>query len=111
MPLSLAIGLVIGCYDGFFGPGAGTFLTLAFTGLCRFDLLTAAGNTKVANATSNLASLVTFALGGKVLWAVGILGGYVGAGLALKGGAKVIRPMFFVVLTLLVVRLVWDLLA
>ena len=105
-------------YDGFFGPGAGTFLTLAFTGLCRFDLLTAAGNTKVANATSNLASLVTFALGGKVLWAVGIpaalfgiAGGYVGAGLALKGGAKVIRPMFFVVLTLLVVRLVWDLLA
>mgnify|MGYP001024733252 FL=1 len=118
VPLSLAIGLVIGCYDGFFGPGAGTFLTLAFTGLCRFDLLTAAGNTKVANATSNLASLVTFALGGKVLWAVGIpaalfgiAGGYVGAGLALKGGAKVIRPMFFVVLTLLVVRLVWDLLA
>ena len=112
VPLSLAIGLVIGCYDGFFGPGAGTFLTLAFTGLCRFDLLTAAGNTKVANATSNLASLVTFALGGKVLWAVGIpaalfgiAGGYVGAGLALKGGAKVIRPMFFVVLTLLVVRL------
>ena len=49
VPLSLAIGLVIGCYDGFFGPGAGTFLTLAFTGLCRFDLLTAAGNTKVAN--------------------------------------------------------------
>ena len=118
VPLSLAIGLVIGCYDGFFGPGAGTFLTLAFTGLCRVDLLTAAGNTKVANATSNLASLVTFALGGKVLWAVGIpaarcgiAGGYVGAGLALKGGAKVIRPMFFVVLTLLVVRLVWDLLA
>ena len=65
VPLSLAIGLVIGCYDGFFGPGAGTFLTLAFTGLCRFDLLTAAGNTKVANATSNLASLVTFALGGR----------------------------------------------
>ena len=97
VPLSLAIGLVIGCYDGFFGPGAGTFLTLAFTGLCRFDLLTAAGNTKVANATSNLASLVTFALGGKVLWAVGIpaalfgiVGGYVGAGLALKGGAKAV---------------------
>ena len=43
VPLSLAIGLVIGCYDGFFGPGAGTFLTLAFTGLCRFDLLTACG--------------------------------------------------------------------
>lgn len=95
VPLSLAIGLVIGCYDGFFGPGAGTFLTLAFTGLCRFDLLTAAGNTKVANATSNLASLVTFALGGKVLWAVGIpaalfgiAGGYVGAGAGPEGRRK-----------------------
>ncbi len=112
------IGLVIGCYDGFFGPGAGTFLMLAFTGLCKFDLLTASGNTKVANSASNLASLVTFALAGKVLWPVGIpaaicgiAGNYVGSSLALKGGAKVIRPMFFVVLTLLVVRLAWNLLA
>lgn len=112
------IGLVVGCYDGFFGPGAGTFLMLAFTGLCKFDLLTASGNTKVANSASNLASLVTFALAGKVMWSVGIpaalcgiAGNYVGSSLALKGGAKVIRPMFFVVLTLLVIRLAWDLLA
>ena len=61
--LALGIGLMIGGYDGFFGPGAGTFLMLAFTGLCRFDLLTASGNTKVANSASNLASLVTFGLG------------------------------------------------
>ena len=114
--MSLGIGLVIGAYDGFFGPGAGTFLMLAFTGLCRFDLLTASGNTKVANSASNLASLVTFALAGKVLWAVGIpaalcgiAGNYVGSSLALRGGARIIRPMFFVVLTLLVVRLVYDL--
>lgn len=115
--LAGGIGFAIGCYDGFFGPGAGTFLMLAFTGLCRFDLLTASGNTKVANSASNLASLVTFALAGKVMWAVGIpaalcgiAGNYVGSSLALKGGAKVIRPMFFVVLTLLVVRLAWELL-
>ena len=106
--LSLGIGLVMGCYDGFFGPGAGTFLMLAFTGLCKFDLLTASGNTKVANSASNVASLVTFALAGQVVWSVGIpaaicgiAGGYVGSGLALKNGAKVIRPMFFVVLALL----------
>ena len=118
MALALGIGLVIGCYDGFFGPGAGTFLMLAFTGLCRFDLLTASGNTKVANSASNLAALVSFALAGQVLWAVGvpaalcgIAGNFVGSGLALKGGAKVIRPMFFVVLALLVVRLAWDLMA
>ena len=90
MAMSLGIGLVIGCYDGFFGPGAGTFLMLAFTGLCRFDLLTASGNTKAANLASNLASLVTFALAGKVMWSVGIpaalcsiAGNYVGSGLAL----------------------------
>lgn len=115
--LSLAIGLVIGAYDGFFGPGAGTFLILAFTGLCKFDLLTASGNTKVANSASNVASLITFALAGQVVWAVGIpaaicgiVGGYVGSGLALKNGTKVIRPMFFVVLALLTIRLVYDLL-
>lgn len=111
------IGLVMGCYDGFFGPGAGTFLMLAFTGLCKFDLLTASGNTKVANSASNLASLVTFALAGEVMWSVGIpaavcgiAGNYVGSSLALKGGAKIIRPMFFVVLTLLVIRLAWEVL-
>lgn len=114
--LSAGIGLVVGCYDGFFGPGAGTFLMLAFTGLCKFDLLTASGNTKLANSASNVASLITFAIGGKVLWVVGlpaaicgVLGGYLGASLALKKGARIIRPMFIVVLTLLVLRLVYDL--
>ena len=116
MAMAVGIGLVIGGYDGFFGPGAGTFLMLAFTGLCRFDLLTASGNTKVANSASNLASLVTCALAGRVGWAggipaalCGIAGNYVGSGLALKGGAKVIRPMFFVVLLLLLIRLIYDL--
>ena len=117
MAMAAGIGLVIGGYDGFFGPGAGTFLMLAFTGLCRFDLLTASGNTKVANSASNLASLVTFAIAGKVMWSVGIpaalcgiVGNYVGSSLALKGGAKVIRPMFFVVLALLLARLIYGLL-
>ena len=117
LALSAAIGLTVGCYDGFFGPGSGTFWMLAITGLCKFDLLTASGNTKVANSASNLASLVTFALAGEVVWAVGIpaalcsiAGNYVGTGLALKKGARVIRPMFVVVLTLLVARLVWELL-
>ena len=116
MILSAAIGLAVGVYDGFFGPGAGTFLILAFTSICKFDLLTASGNTKVANSASNIASLVTFALAGKVMWTVGIpaalcgiAGNYVGSGLALKNSAKIIRPMFFVVLTLLVVRLAYSL--
>ena len=97
-------------------PGAGTFMMLAFTTLAGFDLLRASGNTKVVNSASNAASLVTFALAGQVVWAVGIpaalcniLGSYIGSGLALKGGAKIIRPMFFVVLALLAVKLITDL--
>ena len=113
--MSALIGLGVGAYDGFFGPGAGTFLMLAFSGLCKFDLLKASGSTKAANSASNLASLITFAMAGKVMWSVGIpaavcgiAGNYVGSGLALKKGAKIIRPMFFVVLVLLLLRLVSD---
>ena len=113
--LSALIGMGVGMYDGFFGPGTGTFLMLAYSGICKFDLLKASGNTKAANSASNLASLMTFALAGKVMWSVGIpaaicgiAGNYVGSGLALKKGAKIIRPMFFVVLALLLLRLVTD---
>ena len=114
--MALGIGLVVGVYDGFFGPGAGTFLILAFTGVCRFDLLTASGNAKVANSASALASLIAFAMAGEGMWAVGIpaavcgvIGNYLGSGLALKNGAKLIRPMFFVVLALLLFRLIYSL--
>jgi hypothetical protein len=112
------IALVIGCYDGFFGPGTGTFLMLALTGLCGFDLLTASGNTKVINLSSNLAAFATFAVSGNILWTLGIpaalcniAGNYVGSGLALKGGAKVIRPMMLVVVALLMATVIYDLIA
>lgn len=110
------IALVIGCYDGFFGPGTGTFLMLALTGLCGFDLLTASGNTKIINLSSNLAAFVTFAFSGNILWVLGIpaalcniAGNFVGSGLALRGGAKVIRPMLLVVLALLLGTVVYNL--
>ena len=114
--MALGIGLVVGVYDGFFFFFSGTFLILAFTGVCRFDLLTASGNAKVANSASALASLIAFAMAGEVMWAVGIpaavcgvIGNYLGSGLALKNGAKLIRPMFFVVLALLLFRLIYSL--
>lgn len=112
---SAGVGLAVGAYDGFFGPGAGTFLVLAFTRICRFDLLTATGNTKLVNFASNFAALVTFAIGGQVLWAVGlpaavcsILGNSLGAALALKKSAKIVRPMLLLVMGLLVIRLAYD---
>lgn len=113
---SVLAGLVVGCYDGFFGPGTGTFLILAYTGLIGFDLVTASGNAKVVNLAANAAALTTYAFSGKVVWFLGltaalfgIAGNWIGSGLALKKGGKIIRPMFFVVLVLLLVKIIVDL--
>lgn len=113
---SLLIGFFVGMYDGFFGPGTGTFLILAYTVLMGFDLVTASGNAKVVNLASNLAAFFTFAIGGKIVWQIGIpaavfgvLGNWVGSGLALKNGKKVIRPMFFLALGLLMTKIGYDL--
>ena len=113
--ISLAVGFTVGVYDGFFGPGTGTFLLLAFTALCGFDLVTANGNTKIVNLTTNLASVVTFALAGSIWYAVALpaalcnmAGGYVGSGLALTRGARVIRPVYYIVLALLMCKVVLD---
>ena len=91
-------------------------MILGYTALSKFDLLTASGNSKAINFSSNIAALMTYALAGKVVWLVGIpaalcsvAGNYVGSSLAFKGGAKIIRPMFFVVLALLLGRLIYDL--
>ena len=114
--LSTLFGLLIGAYDGFFGPGTGTFLILVYTAVCGFDLITASGNAKCVNLASNLAALVVYLLGGKVIFwlavpaaACGILGNWLGSGLAIKGGARVIRPVLLVALALLFGKVLWDL--
>lgn len=103
-----AAALVIGFYDGFFGPGTGTFLILIFTVLLRFDLVTANGNAKIINLSSNAGSLITFILNGQVAWGLvifaaiaGVLGNFIGSALAIRVGAKVIRPLLVVVLAIL----------
>jgi len=113
--LALVIGLGIGLYDGIIGPGTGTFAIIAYNAIMRYDLKTASGNAKVLNLASNIASLVTFAIAGHVLFVIGlpaavfgIAGNYLGAGFAIKKGAKFLRPMLFVVLGLLLVRVVFD---
>ncbi|MBP3656818.1 MAG: TSUP family transporter [Clostridia bacterium] len=109
---ALVIGLVIGAYQGFYGAGSGTFFMLGFCLLTRLDLTTASGNTKVVAFCANLSSAATFALSGAVVWPAVLLatvfniaGSYIGAGLAMKRGAKIIRPMFLFVLALLFLRL------
>lgn len=102
----------ISMYDGFYGPGTGTFLLLAFTGLCKMDIRKASGNTKLINLSSNIAALVTFIINGKVVFLLGIAatvfsiaGHYLGSGLVLKNGFKIIRPIILVVLTILFITL------
>ena len=113
--LALAIGLGIGLYDGLFGPGTGTFAIIAFTALMGFDLRTAGGNAKVLNLASNYASLITYLLGGMVVFSVGIpcavsgiAGNLLGSHFALKKGAGFIRPMMLAVLVLLLGKLLSD---
>ena len=104
----LAIGAVIGTYDGFFGPGTGTFLAIAFAAFLGFDLLTASANARLANLASNAGSVAVFLLDAKVLFPLaiyaagaGIAGNLLGSMLAVRKGTRVIRPLMVVVLVLL----------
>lgn len=108
--------LVIGTYDGFYGPGTGTFLLLAFCYLAKIDVRTASGNVKLVNLSSNIGALVTSLTAGKVLVPLGltaavfaIAGQYIGAGLALKNGSKIVRPVILVVLILLAGKVLLEL--
>jgi len=109
------IGFSIGIYDGFFGPGTGTFLIIAFTTLLGFDLKRACGNTKIVNLTTNVAALFVFISSGQVAYAVAIpatlfsiAGHWLGSGMALKNGAKFIRPVMVAVLCLLLFKIASD---
>lgn len=103
--------LIIGMYDGFYGPGTGTFLIIAFTVFAKISMKTANAQAKVINLTSNITSLIIFLINGEVLFSVGIvaaacnmLGGYIGAGLVMKNGAKIVKPSIIFVLILLALK-------
>ncbi len=112
-----AASLVIGAYDGFYGPGTGTFLLLVYCGLAKMDVRSASGNVKLVNLASNLGAVTTALLAGKVLVPIGLIaaafsiaGGYIGSGLTIKNGTKIVRPVIFLVLTLLAAKIVLELL-
>lgn len=105
---AISAAFIIGAYDGFYGPGTGTFLIIAFTAFAHLSLKTANGQAKVINLTTNITSLTVFLLNGQVLIPIGLaacafnmLGGYIGAGLALQNGAKIVKPIILFVLLLL----------
>ena len=110
-----AIALLLGFYDGFIGPGTGSFLLFAFLSVFRFDFITAAGNGRVLNFTSNAAALLLFALRGKVAYPAGLpmalgmmAGARLGSRLAIRRGAPFIRPLFVLVSLALAVRTGWS---
>ncbi len=109
----LTASLLIGAYDGFYGPGTGTFLLIVYSQLAKMPVRTAAGNVKAVNFASNLGSLIVFILNGQTVYILGlaagvfsVLGNYAGSGMVLKNGSKVVRPVIVVVLALLFIKLI-----
>jgi len=105
----------IGLYDGLVGPGAGAFYMIAFVTLGGFGILKATAHTKLLNFASNIGGLTVFALAGSPLWLVGllmgagqILGAWIGSRLAMRVGARVIKPLLVVTSTALALRLLWQ---
>ncbi len=114
--LAALAGLVIGFYDGFFGPGTGTFLIIIYATLLKYDFIRANANTKVVNLASNTAALITFAFAGKIFYPVaipaalfGIAGNLTGSKLVVLRGNKFIRQIFILALLLLLIRVAWQL--
>lgn len=109
--VSLVSAFLVGIYDGFYGPGTGTFLILAFTVFAKMDMPAANAQTKVINLTTNITSLVIFLVNGQVLIPLGLAaalcnmaGNYLGASLALTRGSRITRPVILVVLGLLFLK-------
>jgi len=109
------IGLVIGFYDGFFGPGTGSFLVFLFVRWLGYDFLNASASAKLINTATNLAALLLFAFKGYVWWHVAltlavanVLGSLLGTHMALKHGAGFVRVVFIVVVSALILKTGYD---
>ena len=110
-----AICLIIGFYDGFIGPGAGSLLVLAFISWLGFDFMQANAHAKVVNLATNLGSILLFMLKGSILWSIAIpmaicnaVGGFLGSKMAIQKGNKFIRTFFLLVIIATLCRLGYD---
>lgn len=115
--IAIGISLTIGFYDGFIGPGAGSFLILAFISLLGYDFLHASAQAKMVNLATNLGSIVLFTIKGKIIWAVALpmaacnaIGGMLGARLAIMKGNRFIRIFFLIIVMGTLLRFAWDVL-
>ena len=108
-------GLLIGFYDGIFGPGTGSFLMLVLVALLGFAFFEASVTAKIVNLATNLGAILIFGANGKIIWTLGltmalgnVIGGLLGARLAIRGGSQFIRKVFLIVTSLLIIRLTVD---
>ncbi|MDN3677923.1 TSUP family transporter [Flavobacterium paronense] len=113
--LAISMSIVLGFYDGFIGPGTGSFLVLAFVTVLGFDFLHASANAKMVNLATNFGSICLFIIKGKIIWAIAIpmaicnaLGGWIGAKLAIKKGNGFIRIFFLIVVIGTLIRFGYD---
>ncbi len=112
---AIAAGVIIGFYDGFFGPGTGSFLIFLFIGLLGFDFLTASASSKAINFATNLAAVLVFAARGDILYhyalpmgACNIVGALLGTRMALLKGNKFVRIIFLTVVGVMIARFAWE---
>ena len=112
---AVGMGAAIGFYDGFFGPGTGSFLMFLFVRFFGFDFLSASAAAKVVNVACNLSALMWFGYSGHILWLLGglmalcqVAGSLVGTRLAIKHGSQFVRKLFLVVVTLLICKTSYD---
>ena len=117
LAVAIVIGLVIGFYDGLLGPGTGTFLVIALVAVLGYDFLQGSAKAKIVNLATNLGAIAFFLPSGHILLGLGLIlgaanmvGGYVGARMAVKRGAGFIRVVFLIVVFVLIARLGYDLL-
>ncbi|TID18124.1 hypothetical protein JO83_09330, partial [Avibacterium paragallinarum] len=108
-------GFGIGFYDGFFGPGTGSLLSLAFVTLLGFNLAKATAHAKVLNFTSNIAALLLFLIGGQIWWQAGLvmifgqmIGANLGAKMVLSKGKQLIRPMVVIMSFIMTAKMAYD---
>ena len=114
--ICILVAFFLGFYDGFYGPGAGTFMLLLLAGAAKLSVQKANGVTKAINFATNIAALAVYLMNGKVIFIVGIIAGlfsiagnYIGARFFEKGGAKAVRPVILIVLSLFFIRVIYDL--
>lgn len=115
MIYAVLISITVGFYDGFIGPGTGSFFVVAFVSVLGFDFLHASANAKMVNLATNFGSICLFLLKGKIIWAIALpmavcnaLGGFLGAKLAIKKGNGFIRIFFLIVVVGTLLRFAYD---